>query len=420
MTHYVEVNGEKVPFPDDWSDEQISETLSAASKNSSNKQPQENDQNQLSEKLGINRTPFDNIRDIAGGVLNFGQNAAALLGEAGQGIHQLTGLAPNVNVREQLGLEGENRINAGDVISSKNPNPLLQALGEYAIPAAMGGLSIPGQAVAGGLYGAANAPTGQRIISGLKDALMAALIPGGAKTIPKIANYLHPEKEARGFLQSLHGGTSQENAETLAKRIELANRSGKQEALIPKEELMAKEGSSRIIPRVQVEQPNVDKISKIFSDEASPEQAKKLTDAVKKYYDNGDIGALVEKGEEIFGHEGLSQKEIDKLESLLPFEKKRIPTGSYLKMQNAEKTYSANGELQSLHDAFKKNPSLENADKLKSAISREKRFYERQEENGTIRDPGRKKLAQLEANEDAILKDINNYSKTLSPKEKEL
>jgi hypothetical protein len=145
-----------------------------------------------------------------------------------------------------------------------------------------------------------------------------------------------------------------------------------------------------------------------------------MTDAVRKYYETGDIGALSEKGEEIFGHEGLNQKELDKLESFLPFEKKRIPTGSYLKVQDLNKAYSANGELRTLHEAFAKNPTLENADALKRAIGQEKRVYEAQLENNTIRDAGRRKLELLENAEKGIVRDIENFSSKLPPSQQKL
>lgn len=429
MTHYVEFNGKKIPFPDGMKDEQISEILSALPNNSgnTNSSSMQNMPRQHSDALrnAVNPeggTPFGMVRDVAGGLANFGQNAAALLGEGGQALASLAtgGRAPQVNIREELGLEGPNKIDIGRMIASKNPNPLLMGGGELALPAIAGGASIPGQMASMGLYGAANAPTGKRISTGFKDALLAAIIPGGLKYGEKVKNYFHPEKEAKQFMQDLHGGTSQENTETLAKRLEFANKSGKQEALIPKEQLMAEKAGERIIPKVQVEQPNVEKISSIFSDEVSDAQAKKMTKAVKDYYDHGDVNKLAEEGEKIFGHEGLSEKELNKLESLLPFEKKKIPTGSYLKMENLNKTYSSNGELRQLHEAFTKNPSLENADKLKSAISREKRFYEKQQESNTIRDPGRRKLEQLKKAENSIQSDIDKFSETLSPHQKQL
>ncbi len=163
--------------------------------------------------------------------------------------------------------------------------------------------------------------------------------------ISKVIEYLQPEKKAKELLSSLGQGTSKDVTEELSKRSQLGKQSALSESLIPKKELFDK-----------------------------------------------------------FGEEKLFKPELKYAESNIY----KPPESKYLSDKNVDKPYSSNGELQSLHNLFKNDPTLNNYDSLQSAIKRELRVQEKSAKSGS--DIANQKAIQLKKN----IKNIDLDSKTFS------
>ena len=114
----------------------------------------------------LESSPLSNLQDILSGMSKGGENIAKLA-------------------------FGSNAAPAAN-IASENPNPLLQSLGQYLPAIASGGTSLPGQALASGVWGASQAePNQQNIIApkgrlgaGLETGLMTL---GGGKALESIS-----------------------------------------------------------------------------------------------------------------------------------------------------------------------------------------------------------------------------------------
>lgn len=299
----------------------------------------------------------------------------------------------------------------------KNPDEMTQGITQYGLPLVAGGGDALKTTLLSALYGMTQAEPGKRAKGAATDTLLAGLIPAVGKQFGKAigaaGKYLHPEAEARELLQSLHGGTSQENIDTLAKRLAFANKSAEQEALIPKGQLMSTEAKSEILPEVPTKQPNLTKIAKVFGESPDKHQISELGNITKEYYKTGDIDSFISKSEELFDHPGLTDAEEFKIESMLPFEKRKLQAGSYLKTKGVTDPYSNNGELIQLHEQYAKHPNFENSDELISKIKAQERKYQ-----GTKEDVGIRKLEELKRNREALERDQEKFFETL-PKEKQ-
>lgn len=152
----------------------------------------------LEDMIGINRTPLNAIQDLGAGALRGGQNLAATLGEAGQGLGQLmskipgfsqlqrgvqgaTGIrVPEVDVREELGLGKDRPVDLSQILASKNANPLAVGAGQFAPGIMAGGTSIPGQIASNALWGGVQAqPDQQNAFGFLPSGRPGAMIEGG-------------------------------------------------------------------------------------------------------------------------------------------------------------------------------------------------------------------------------------------------
>lgn len=165
------------------------------------------------------------LRDIAGGMAGGLQRTAVGLGEAGQAIaSKITGgYAPQVNIREELGLGQERPVDLQKMISSKNPDPIASTIGQVGVGLLAGGRTLPGQVATNAAYGAAQAePDQQNLFGLLPSGRVGAAIEGGAlplipgalglgfkgvsKTSQGIKNVLAPVdlKKTAKLLQSNH------------------------------------------------------------------------------------------------------------------------------------------------------------------------------------------------------------------------
>lgn len=247
--------------------------------------------------------------------------------------------------------------------------------------------------------------------------LALALGAKGVKQIGKGINYLQPGKEAEKFRLSLSEGTAGENIENLSKIIAESKKKNIKEALAPKKELMKAEGKSNVEIREKPPLPNLEKISKVFGEEAETAGSKKLealAKEVKSYYNHGDIDKLVEKAEGIYNHEGLNEKEIEKLTDLLPTGK--LEKSSYMKLKDSTSGY--NDRLNEAHAKFAENHSVRNADTLIKRLNEKMRPLIKQEKARTLDSGGRQELDHLRRNHKAVLGDMEDYVATL-PKEQQ-
>lgn len=246
--------------------------------------------------------------------------------------------------------------------------------------------------------------------------IIGELTPEIKSGIGKGLDYLNPEKSAQEFKEKLGPNNDIENTEELAKRMNFAKNSAKKEALIPKEKLMETESDSKILPDQRSGQELVKKVSHIFGEgeeNFSPQQSSLITKELKNYYKTGDIDTLIEKGEDIFNHPGLNEKDTELLEKSIQLQKMKV--GKYLKSNDVGKNYSIG--LKELHNVYEKDPTLYNADKLKSAIGKEKRQLEKKVNKGTNTVTDDKRLDRLVRNEKNITDDMEDFLKKL-PEEK--
>src|SRR5689334_13467495 len=176
-------NGQNAEFPDTMSLDDIKSAISKKfppmqKSTTGTQQPALNPRiEEFKKATGIGSTPFSNLREILGGVAKAGQNIGELAAPLRKYIPESMKVFPEVNAQK--------------VISSENPNPLLQMIGQYApsamfggalgqaigrfapsISSALGGSNLLGQAAGQGLYGATQAPEGERLKQGLEEGLV--------------------------------------------------------------------------------------------------------------------------------------------------------------------------------------------------------------------------------------------------------
>lgn len=446
MPKRIKFEGQTHEFPDDFTDEEISQALSQSSPSSNLSMSSKNTQQQNNAPIGINpsdlnRSALDVIRDLGAGIARGSQNLASSLLEGGEyitrkGAEKLgkdLGHPVNVpywNARQFMGLEGNNPIDLGAKIQSNNPDPLTMGIGQFAPAALSGGTNALRQILTQALYGASQASPQQENAFGLlpqgrggaaiESGALAGLPFGIQKMLGSAKNVLNrnftPETTAQNLLNKIGGGQSvAENIKELSKRLNYGQKTAKEEALIPKREVMSEQGESRTIPLQITGKDLINKVSNIFSSDMSEinkNNLSKLTKELKNYYKNKiDINDLVKRGENIFNHPGLSDTQINKLEeSLIP--EKKI-TGKYLKIKNSDKYYSE--LLQKAHDKYVSNPTFSNSDTLRSRLFKRINELSKRQKANTLTDSQEKEFSDLIKNRKAIIKDQDNLISTFSP-----
>jgi hypothetical protein len=428
-------DGQNAEFPDSMPLDQIKSVISKkfpSQQTIQNGQSQNNNDQRKKDILNMGLSTGDFLQDLGAGAMRGGQNIAALLGEGGNALASLLtgGYAPKVNIREEMGL-GKNRpVDLGSMFASKKANPLVMGLGQYAPAIIAGGTTLPGQATAMGLYGAAQAQPDQQNAFGLLPqgrggaAIESAALAGLPFAIPKAIGgiksffnkYLTPETTAKNYLNKLGGGQSvTDNIKELSKRLSYGQKTAKQEALLPKRQVMMEQGEDRIFPSQITGKKLTDQVADIFSshpDELNDKNLYQLSKSLKDYYKgNNDIQGLIEKGEDIFDHPGLEDKDIDKLEGLLIPQKP--VKGEYLKIKNPDRHYSE--ILQEAHDAYASSPTFANSDKLRSRLFKRINELSKRDKVNTLTDSQEKELSSLNKNRSAIIKDQENLISTFSP-----
>jgi hypothetical protein len=386
------------------------------------------------------RTPMDAMRDVAGGIAGGAQNLASGLLESGEYLTRKGGEKlgrdlghpvniPKWNAREFMGLEGKNPIDLQKMIQSEHPDWLSGAIGKYLIPSLAGGANAVRQMLMQGGYGASQANPDEQNAMGLLPsgrggaAVESAAMAGLPFAMPKmvgmaknaINKYFSPQKTVNALLQETGGGkTIPENAKELSNRLSYGQQTAKEEALIPKREVMAESGDERIFPSQKKPQELTEKTSSIFAEhprDVTPEKMTEYQKALKTYYKDGDIDSLVEKGEDIFNHPGLNEKQIMQLdEALIP---EKPVKGEYLKIKNPDEHYSE--IIQDAHDAYVKDPTFRNSDKLRSRLFKRMNELGKREKAKTITDNQEVELRSLKKSRDAIIRDQEKLIGTFSP-----
>ena len=448
MTKTIRFEGQLHRFPDDFTDDEISQALSSVKPSGGS------DINPSStQEKPYERTPMDALRDVAGGIAGGSQNLASGLLEGGEYITrkgaEMLGKSlghpvnvPRWNARQFMGLEGNNPVDLQKMIQSKHPDWLSGAIGKYMLPSIAGGTNALRQILMQGAYGASQASPNEQNAMGLLPsgrvgaALESSALAGLPFAFPKmigmarnsISKYFSPQDTTNKLLAEVgHGKTIPENIKELSARIGYGQKSAKEEALIPKREVMAESGDERIFPSQKKPQELASKTSSIFAEhpaDVTPEKMTQYKKALKTYYDGnfthknpdmhiqpGDFDYLVEKGEDIFNHPGLDEKQMSKLEEMLIPEKP--VKGEYLRIKNPDEHYSE--IIQDAHDAYVKNPTFRNSDKLRSRLFKRINELSRREKLQNITDNQEIELRSLKKNRDAIIRDQEKLIGTFSP-----
>lgn len=391
--------------------------------------------------MKVKYDPYNAARDLAGGLARGSQNLAASGLELGEYLtrkaaEKLSGnKIPYWNAREFMGMEGKNPIDLGKMIESDNPDQLLSTVGQYGPGSASLGSKLLPLLVANSLTGAAQANPGDRLKAATEGAvnatLPALLLKGGIKTVqkvPKINEYMHPERASEKFRSTLGEGNSIDTVKRLSNRVQFANKSEKAESLIPKDEFYEKHGKSQVynIDKGSLPEGNIEKLGSMMNDgdKVSFAQARDLSKALKDYRKEpkfniqgkqtnigGNTEEFLNKSEDVLNIPEIPDKTALKIEDILSMPTKR--DSSYFSYKNVEKPYSNEGKAQELHNKYEKNSDLGNYDKLQSAIKFEQRKLNKQDRMGTISDTGRVKLQQLNKNIENLDKDKEKYVKTL-------
>ena len=404
---------------------------------------------------GMNRTPFDTMRDVAGGLMGGIQHGLANMGEAGQAIGNTMAapfrkyipdwmkVVPDVNVREELGLGQNNPVDLEKMISSKNPSGLAQGIGKFLPAMAAGGASIPGQMLAAGVYGGATAnpdeqnliaPNG-RIGAGVQDALTAGLfgkvgqeVLGGlpiTKAVGKYVNnkldYFRPDKSAEEFLQKLGSGTKEENVQALAKDIDAAYQSKLNDALAHKKPVIEQEGKNNIYetPAGKLPEGNLEKVAYYIApgEKTTPEQLNNLATEIKNFRrgkvgkDPYDFDDFTHNVSEIFNAD-MNPTQVANLEHAL-----NIPTkvdSEFLKLADKHSDLLSDDTLDALNK-FKKNHSFNNADDLQSALGDEMGTYSQRAEKIGLTKAESAEQKKFKAMRDALKSEMQSHLERVNP-----
>lgn len=238
----------------------------------------------------------------------------------------------------------------------------------------------------------------------------------GIQAAKKGLEYIQPGKTAQEFMSNIGEGaqTAEENISNLAHKIGLTHLSNEAEAVLPKQELLREYGNQNILQPSEIEQPNINRIAKIFSPseaEHTPENMQSLQKAIQDYYKSGgDIDKLASKGEDIFGHEGLEEKELNRLDQALPLPE--LKEGKYRSLSNIDQHFANNDSLQEAHQNFMNNASANNADTLLSQLGKAER---RLSGKANLHPDEEVKLDAIRSGKTALKSDMQDYVSTLPP-----
>lgn len=240
------------------------------------------------------------------------------------------------------------------------------------------------------------------------------------KGAAKALDYMQPGNEAERFRATLGQGTSAENIEELGRRAQFAKGSRKQEALNPKEKLYAQEGKSDVynMPEGSLPEGNIPKVAETVApgQKYGKSEADALTRAIADYrkgkvskeYGGEPVDDFLRKVEDIFNVDHLPEKAAAKVEDMMSLPTSR--KSKYFSDSSVTDAYGKKGEMIDLHKAYEANPTLNNYDKLQSALKKELRSMEGR---AKVSDAAVPKVEQLKANIKNLDADKEAFAKTL-------
>lgn len=237
------------------------------------------------------------------------------------------------------------------------------------------------------------------------------------------AQYLNPGRNVEPFRATIGQGTSTENINDLAKRIQFARQSAKDEALIPKNELYRQEGKSDVykVDPKGLPEGNLQQVGEMIDSgnhNFSPVKMDALSKALKNYRKSGDVDSFLENSQDIFNVEELPDKAAEQIHDALSMPTAR--ESKYLGDEDVDSFYGKKGNLRQKHDAYVNKPVLNNYDTLQSALKKQQRILDKRAKGGTITDTGEAKLDQLNLNIKNLDSDKENFMQTLPDKIKNL
>jgi hypothetical protein len=240
-------------------------------------------------------------------------------------------------------------------------------------------------------------------------ALAKPLIAKGASAV---SDYLQPGKAAEAFRSKLGSGTSSENISELSKRAQLAKQSSQQEALIPKNELYAQEGKSNVynVDKTSLPEGNLDKMSHMIApgEQFGESEANSLSKAISKYRKSGNIEDFNQTAEDIFNIPELGEKAASKIEDALSLPTKR--DSAYFSDSDVTMPYSKKGNLMTQHNEYQTNPTMNNYQDLRSAITTQMRKLKGRAKTDDV---AAEKYEQMKANLTNLDSDASNFIQTL-------
>jgi hypothetical protein len=283
----------------------------------------------------------------------------------------------------------------------------------------------------GGLIGEDSEGNGRALSS----ALGSIAIPAAGIKKSGLFDYVSPEKmskESERFRKSLaNAETESENIENLSKRVKFAEESGKREALPLKKKLYSEYGKKDVYktPKENLPEGNIEKFAYLIEPGFEESQVKALQSALKDfrkgkitekelalpatYRKRGGEENFIEKVSDIFGQEEFTPSMAKKIEDALS-----IPVNKESKyFSNKKVTRLYDSDLKNLHKEYKESPTLENYDKLQSAIKKEMRSLKRE---GKMDSKARRNHIELQKVASDLNKDKDSFMSELPEEFKNL
>jgi len=230
--------------------------------------------------------------------------------------------------------------------------------------------------------------------------------------IKKGIDYLHPERAAENFRSMMGSGTSKENIAEMSKRAQFASKSAKEEALIPKDELYAQEGKSNVynVGQHNLPEGNIGKFAETIApgENFGTSEANALSKALSKYRKTGNIDHFNETAEDIFKIPELGEKAAKKVEDMLSLPVKR--DSAYFADSDVTMPYSKKGKIMTLHNEYQSQPTLNNYQDLRSAITTQMRKLKSRAKTDEL---ASEKYDQMKMNLSNLDKDASQFIETL-------
>jgi hypothetical protein len=331
--------------------------------------------NALQSIIGLDHSALGNVQDALYG-----------FGKAGSNIAKMA--------------YGQNMPNMPD-IRQKNPNPVAEAIGQYAPFAVGGGGSLIGSTLGAGTYGATQFEPGQK---GLIDSMLG-LKPGG-RVRSSIEDAII-SAVTHGIGNKIFG--SKQQAPTIDFKPKVTFPSSESEFTnIPFKPPSFLEEKN---PQFLSEPIATELHNGIVGKREIEDSGKQLATGIKNSYDSV---------------KAIHQKKYDTIFNK-PTENESYATGEPIKVKNMPvdngkyiEKYRDNNfpdeNIQKLHDELMENKSIENHHKLQSELGSEIGYLKKQKDAGNLDELGKNKLSKYANMRDTLKQDMDNQLNKIDPK----